>query len=80
MVLAERVVDLPGITPVRPVTFLQPEDARGDVGRHVLDVGRVDRLLGAGWHEDLDSWIIVADCLLVERTFDARVRLVLAHF
>jgi hypothetical protein len=40
----------------------------------VLDVGRVDRLLGAGWHEDLDSWIIVADCLLDLGRVVARAR------
>jgi len=46
---------LPGITPVRWVAVPQPEDAGGDVGRHVLDVRRVDRLPGAGRHED--HWI-----------------------
>jgi hypothetical protein len=37
-VLAERVLELPGVAPVSRVAVLQPEDARGDVRRHVLAV------------------------------------------
>jgi hypothetical protein len=33
------MVDLPSIAPVNWVAALQPKDARGHIGRHVLDVG-----------------------------------------
>jgi hypothetical protein len=45
-VLAECVRDLPGMAPMSWIAVFEPEDARGDVGRHVLAVGRVHRLLG----------------------------------
>jgi hypothetical protein len=37
----------------------------------VLDVRRVDRLLGAGGHEDLDGVVTVTNGALVERALDA---------
>jgi hypothetical protein len=69
--------DAPGRdSPVRRVAILQPEDARGDVGRHVLDVGRADQLLRAGRREDLDGVIAVTVGARVQRALDARVGLV----
>jgi hypothetical protein len=59
-VLAGDVLELPGVAPVRRVAVLQPEDRRGRVRRHVLDIRRVDRLLRAGRHEDLDGVVVVA--------------------
>ena len=56
---------------MRRVPVLQPEDTRGRVRRHVLDVRRVDRLLCSGGHEDLNSIVVVADGTLVERALDA---------
>jgi hypothetical protein len=49
---------------LRP-TVLEPEDARGDVGRHVLDVGRLDDL-AVPRAEDLDRVVAVAVGALVE--------------
>ena len=40
-VLPEHVRDILHVAPVLRVAVLQPEDARRDVGRHVLDVRRV---------------------------------------
>jgi hypothetical protein len=70
-VLAGDVLELPGVAPVRRITVIQPEDRRGRVRRHVLDVRRVDRLLCSGRHEDLDSVVMVADGALVERALGA---------
>jgi hypothetical protein len=47
--------------------------AGGDVGRHVLLVGRVDRLLRARRHEDLHRGVRVADGALVEAALDTIV-------
>ena len=51
--------------PVLRIAVLEPEDARRDVGRNVLDVGRVHGLLRASRHEDLDHVIAVAVGALV---------------
>jgi hypothetical protein len=52
----------------KPSSILEAEDARGDVGRHVLDVGRVHGLLRASGHEDFDRVVAVAVGALIERT------------
>jgi len=59
-ILASDVFELPRIAPVRRVAVLEPEDAGGDVERHVLDVrhlGDVAVLVA----EDLDGVVAVAD-------------------
>ena len=78
-ILAERVLELPGVAPVRRVAVLQPEDARGQVGRNVLlvrQLGDVAVLVA----EDLDRVVAVADGALVERALDAVVGLRLPGF
>ena len=78
-VLTERVLELPGIAPARRVAVLQPEDARGQVGRNVLlvrQLGDVAVLVA----EDLDRVVAVADGALVERALDAVVGLRLPGF
>jgi hypothetical protein len=53
--------------PVLRVPVLQPEDAGGNIGRHVFDLMRDDRSFGAGRHEDLDGFVVIAIGSLVER-------------
>jgi hypothetical protein len=43
------------------------EDAGSNIGRHVFDVMHDDRLFGAGRHEDLDGFVVIAIGSLVER-------------
>ena len=40
-VLAGDMLQMPGVAPVRRVAVLQPEYLRRNVGRNVLDVGRI---------------------------------------
>jgi transposase len=77
--LAERVLELPGVAPVSWVAVLQPEDARGDVGRHVLAV-RHPRHLAVLVAEDLLRVVAVSVCALVERSHDAGVCFCLSFF
>jgi len=53
------------VAPASRVTVLEPEDAGGDVGRHVLDVRRLGdvAVLVA---EDLDGVVAVADGAAVD--------------
>jgi hypothetical protein len=55
---AKHVLVLPGVAPVSWVAILKPKDAGGDVGRNVLDVGRLDdfAVLPA---EDLDRVVVI---------------------
>lgn len=59
-------------------TGAQPGERGADIGRLVCPDRYADRLLGAAPHEDLLHWISIADRPLVERVFDALVRLGLA--
>jgi hypothetical protein len=43
-VLAGDMLQMPGVAPVRRVAVLQPEYLRRNVGRNVLDVGRIHEL------------------------------------
>jgi hypothetical protein len=72
-VLAEHVLELPFVTPMLWVAVLEPEDARRDIGRHMLDVRRVHRFCSTSRHENLDGVIAVAVGALVERTLGARL-------
>jgi hypothetical protein len=55
------------------IAVLQPEDARGHIGRNVLDVRRVHGLRAVRRHEDLHGFVVIAVGALVERTLDAFV-------
>ena len=66
--------DVLHVAPVLRVAVLQPEDAGGDVGRHVLDVGRVNRFISSSGPEDLDRVKAVAVGTAVERALDASVK------
>jgi hypothetical protein len=70
-VLAQHVLELLRVTPVLWVTIFQPENGSSRVRRHVLDIRRVDRLLAAGRHEDLDGLVVIADGSAVERPANA---------
>jgi hypothetical protein len=62
---------LPGVASVSRVAVLEPEDAGGDVGRHVLDVrhlGDVAVLVA----EDLDGVVAVADGAAVDEWIGER--------
>ena len=70
-VLAQHVLEL-RVAPVLRVAVLQPKNTRRDIGRHVLDVGRVHGFLAVRRHEDLHGFVVIADSTLVERTLRAR--------
>jgi hypothetical protein len=72
-IFADRVVDVLQISPTLRHSVFHPEDASGDVGRHVLDVGRVHRLLRASRHKDLHGVITLAVGALIKRSLDAVV-------
>jgi hypothetical protein len=68
------VLDVLLITPVLWVTVPQPENTRGDVRWHVLDVGRVHWFRAVGGHEDFDGFVVIANGALIERTLDASAK------
>jgi hypothetical protein len=53
------------------VAVLHPENAGGDVGRHMLDVLGVHRLRTPSRHEDLHRFVVIADGAAVQRTLHA---------
>jgi hypothetical protein len=53
------------------IAVLQPEDARRDVRRHVLDIRHDGWFLAVRRHEDLDGFIVIADGTGIERTLHA---------
>src|SRR6516165_9668929 len=59
-VLPSNVLKLPSIAPMSWISVLQPENCRGRVWRHMFNVGRVDWLLRACGHENLNRVVIVA--------------------
>ena len=50
------------------VAVLQPEDTRGDIGRHMLDVAGTHRFVVACGHENFYCLVVIAVGTLVERT------------
>jgi hypothetical protein len=63
------------VAPVLRIAVLQPEDARRDIGRHVLGVGRVHQMRWTSRHEDLNGFVVIAVGTLIERTPDAGLAL-----
>ena len=76
---AHHVLDILNIAPAFGITVLQPNKCSSDVGRTMLDVVHNDRLLGAGWHENFHSVIVIAVGALVQRALNALVRCVLSN-
>jgi hypothetical protein len=60
------------VTLVLRITIFKPVDFSCHVWRNVFDVRNNNRLFSVCWHEDLDSFVVIADGALVERTLDDR--------
>ena len=61
-------VDVPHVSPVLGVAVLQPEDTRGDIRRHMLDVASTHWFGVTSGHEDFCCLVVIADGTGVERT------------
>jgi len=59
------------VAPVLGISVLQPDEGSSDVSWDVFGVVDNDRLLRAGWHEDFDGIVVIAEAALVERALDA---------
>ena len=77
--ISERAIDLlPTVraaAPVLGISVFQPNERSTNIWRTVLGVVNGDRLFAASRHEDLDSFIVIAEAALVQRALDANASL-----
>ncbi len=73
------MLDVLNVTPTLGIAVLQPNKCRTDVSWNVLHVVNNNGLFAPSWHENFDSFVVIAVGSFVQRALNALVRCLLTN-